>query len=355
MERSTASAGKSNSGTATIVDVAERAGVSRSTVSNVLRGKAVTPALARRVQGAIDELGYTPSVFAQSLAQGQSFSLGVLVPQIGNPFYADLLSGMEREAVRRGYRILIASTEDNSLAERQTIEALLQYRPAGYLVAGLRDVRAAEALIRGELPVVCLDSHTVPESAGLIMLDDRLGMRLAVRHLIEIGHRRIAAVIDSDLDPGRDHRLQGYLEELESAGIGVDERLRIPDRVPPGSREPAPRPAVVDQLIAVEDPPTAVVMGDDLSAIGLIDSLETRGLRVPEDMSVVGFDDVAFSRVGRIALTTVRQPAVAMGERAARILVDHLEADDPEPLASSRETVEPELVIRRTTAPPGGR
>ncbi len=355
MERSTEPTRTGYTGNATIVDVAQRAGVSKSTVSNVLRGKAVTPELARRVRHAIEELGYTPSVFAQGLARRQSRALGVLVPQIGNPFYADMLSGMEREAVRCGYRILLASTGDQPHSERRTIGALLQYRPAGYLVAGLRDVGAAQLLIDRDLPVVCLDSHRVPDSAGLIILDDRLGMRLAVRHLVEAGHRRIAAVIDSDLDPGRDQRLQGYLEELEHAGIGVDERLRIPDRVPPGSREPAPRPAVVDQLMGLDDRPTAVVTGDDLSAIGLIDSLEARGLRVPRDISVVGFDDVAVAGVGRIALTTVRQAAGAMGERAAKILVEHLEAETPEPLARCRETVEPELVIRRTTAPPRSR
>jgi LacI family transcriptional regulator, galactose operon repressor len=336
----------------TIVDVARRAGVSKSTVSNVLRGVAVSPELAGRVRAVIEELGYAPSVFAQSLARQRTHALAAFVPQLGNPFYADLLSGVEHETVARGYRLLISSAEDDIRGERQMLRMLLQYRPAGYIIAGLRDEGAVQNLIERKLPLVFLDTHRVPESAGLVMLDDRLGMRLAVGHLVELGHRRIASVIDSDLDPARDQRLQGYLEGLAEAGIESDPRLRVRDQPAAGSREPAPRPTVVDELLALDDPPTAIVAGDDLGAIGLIDSLETRGVRVPEQMSVVGFDDIAISRVSRIALTTVRQPALAMGRRAATIMVDHLESDAPEELGRYREIVEPELVIRRTTAPP---
>jgi LacI family transcriptional regulator, galactose operon repressor len=339
----------------TVIDVARHAGVSKSTVSNVLRGVSVTPELASRVRAAIDELGYAPSVFAQGLARRQTRSLAALVPQIGNPFYADLLNGMEREAVRRGYRLLMASTEDDVRGERRMLAALLHFRPAGYVVAGLRDEDAAAHLVERQLPLVFLDTHRVPPSAGQVFLDDRLGMRLAVRHLVALGHRRIASVIDSDLDPARDQRLLGYLEALQAEGVDSDPRLRIQDRPAPGNREPAPRPAVVDALLAVDEPPTAVVTGDDLAAIGLIDSLEARGIRVPDDISVVGFDDIAIARVGRIALTTVRQPAVTMGERATTILIDHLESEAPEELGRFREKIEPELVIRRTTAPPGRR
>jgi LacI family transcriptional regulator, galactose operon repressor len=336
----------------TIVDVARHAGVSKSTVSNVIRGVSVTPELAGRVRAAIDELGYTPSVFAQSLARQQTRSLAALVPQIGNPFYADLLCGIERVAVDRGYRLLIASTEDAVRGERGMLETIGQYRPAGYLIANLRDEEAVKHLLARRSPLVLLDTHRVPEQAGLVMLDDRLGMQLAVRHLVQLGHRRIAAVIDSDFDPARDHRLRGYLEGLAEAGLESDPRLRIQDRPAPGSREPAPRPTVVDELLSIDDPPTAIVTGDDLGAIGLIDSLEARGIPVPERMSVVGFDDIAISRVGRIALTTVRQPSVAMGERAATIVIDHLESGEPGDLGRHREVVEPELVIRATTAPP---
>ena len=342
----------SRSGAVTIVDVAARAGVSKSTVSNVLRGVAVTPELTRRVRRAIDELGFTPSVFAQGLAKQRTRSVGALVPRIGNPFYADMLSGMEGESVRRGYRLLIASAEDEASGERRVLATLMHYRPAGCLIAGLRDSAAPDDLLERKLPLVFLDTHRVPPFSGAVIFDDNLGMRLAVRHLVELGHRRIASVIDNNFDPARDHRLSGYVSALEEAGLDFDPRLRIHDQPAVGSREPAPRPAVVDALTSLDDPATAVVCGDDLAAIGLIDSLEARGLSVPEDVSVVGFDDIAISGVGRIALTTVRQPALQMGARAAKILIDHLEMDSPDTLELRREVVEPEMIIRATTAPP---
>ena len=353
MDRSKdSSKAKASNKTVTILDVAKHAGVSKSTVSNVLRGVPVTAALADRVRASIDELGYTPSVFAQSLAGQQTRSLAVFVPLIGNPFYADLLSGIERETVRRGYRLLIASAADDIRSERHMLETLHHYRPAGYLITGLRDPDAVTYLAERNLPLMFLDTHRVPEGAGMVMLDDKLGMQLAVRHLVELGHRRIAAVIDSDLDPARDQRALGYVEALTEAGIAVDPRLRVTDQPDAGRREPAPRPTVVDEVLSLDDPPTAIVAGDDLAAIGLIDSLEARGVRVPDQMSVVGFDDIAVSRVSRIALTTVRQPAMAMGARAASIVIDHLDASNSGELGSYREIVEPELVIRRTTAPP---
>jgi DNA-binding LacI/PurR family transcriptional regulator len=201
------------------------------------------------------------------------------------------------------------------------------------------------------LPVVIVDCHDAPPQAAQIVVDDYLGMKLAVRHVIELGHRRIAAVIDSDVDPGRHRRLAGYHDALAEAGIEADDALRIPDLPSPGSSEPAPRPMVVDRLLDLPDRPTAVMAGDDLSAVGLIDSLEARGISVPSDMSVVGFDDIAWARVSRISLTTVRQPARAMGEAASTALIGHLVDDDEGSLSSFRHLVEPELVIRRTTAP----
>ncbi len=336
----------------TIVDVARHAGVSKSTVSNVLHRRPVRAALRQRVEGAIEELGYVPSAVAQGLANQSTRTIGVLVPRLGNPFYADMLGGIEGIADARAYRLLISSTDALGRTEAQAAESLIHHRPAGYILCGMRDAGVARRLTESGLPVVLVDSHDAPPQAARIVVDDYVGMRLVVRHLVELGHRRIASVIDSDVDPGRHRRLAGYLDALAEAGIEADNALRMPDLVSPGSSEPAPRPAVVDRLLELNDRPTAVVAGDDLSAIGLIDSLEARGLRVPRDMSVVGFDDIAWARVARISLTTVRQPARVMAEMATAALIDHLSGATEQPFSSFRHLVEPELVIRRTTGPP---
>lgn len=336
----------------TIVDVARRAGVSKSTVSNVLHDRPVRAALRDRVETAIAELGYFPSAVAQGLARRGTHTLGVLVPRLENPFYADILGGIEEAAGARGYQLLIASTDAVGRTESQAVGSLLSYRPAGYLLCGMRDAAVAGRLAERDLPIVVVDSHEAPPEAARIVVDDYVGMRLAVGHLVSLGHRRIAAVIDSDVDPGRHRRLAGYVDALREAGIEPDDALRVPDLRSPGSAEPAPRPAVVDRLLESSDPATAVVAGDDLAAIGLIDTLEARGIRVPAQMSVVGFDDIPWARVSRIGLTTVRQPARVIGSEATGALIDHLTGESNLPLSHFRQLVEPELVIRSTTAPP---
>ncbi len=336
----------------TIVDVARRAGVSKSTVSNVVRGRAVTPGLRERVVEATEELGYAPGAVAQGLAGRRTLTVGVMVPRLENPFYAEMLGGIEEAADQDGYQLLVASTDTTGRTEAQAAKALRSYRPAGYLLCGMRDPGVAAELASGAVPTVIVDSHDAPPEAGRIVVDDHLGVRLAVDHLVGLGHRRIAAVIASDVDAGRHRRLAGYIDALDAAGLDADEALRLPDIRSRGASEPAPRPAVVDRLMRLDPRPTAIVAGDDLGAIGLIDTLEARGIRVPTDMSVVGFDDIAWARVGRIGLTTVRQPARAVGKEAATGLIDYLLGRSLEPLSTFRHLVEPELVIRRTTAPP---
>ena len=334
----------------TIVDVARLAGVSKSTVSNVLHDRPVGAALRQRVLAAIEELGYFPSAVAQGLAGRRTRTLGVLVPRLDNPFYAEILVGIEQAADERGYRLLIQSTDLLGRSEAQAVESLIRHRPAGYLLCGPRGGNGAGQLVALGLPVVVVDSHDAPPHTARVVLDDYLGMKLALRHLIGLGHRRIAAVLDGDADPGRHRRLAGYLDGMAEAGVEPDDTLCIPDLPSPGHTEPAPRPGVVDRLLALPNRPTAVVAGDDLSAIGLIDSLESRGIRVPVDMSVVGFNDIPWARVSRIALTTVRQPARAMGELATSALIDHLTSGEPESLSGCNHLVEPELVIRRSTS-----
>jgi DNA-binding LacI/PurR family transcriptional regulator len=163
---------------------------------------------------------------------------------------------------------------------------------------------------------------------------------------VELGHRRIAAAIETDASE-RSERIDGYRAALRDAGIEPDRALELRDERPPGAREPAPRPALATAVTRLGA--TAVVCGDDLVAVGLIDSLEARGVLVPRDVSVVGFDDIALAGVGRIGLTTVRQPAREIGALAARMLAQQIDGRR-EGLAPA--LLEPELVVRRTTAPP---
>jgi LacI family transcriptional regulator len=331
----------------TIRDVASRAAVSKSTVSNVVRGVPnVAPELRAKVERAIAELGYTPSAVARSLVARRTRTLGVTIPSL-EPFYAGVLHGAEGRAVRDGYHLLIGSTEIDDRAP----EALLRRRVDGFLVCGV----LAEDVVRllaGYGPVVLVDPTISGGSFGSVGVDSFLGAQLAVRHLVELGHTRIAALIESEVPEERAERIAGYRAAVMEAGLTLDPRLELRDAPGPGARGPGARTAAVRDFLRLDPRPTAVVAGDDLAAIGLIDAFEARGIQVPGEMSVVGFDDIPFARVRRIGLTTVRQPSVTIGELGADLLIEQLEGRDSRPLSSVQLMVEPELVIRATTGPP---
>jgi LacI family transcriptional regulator len=333
--------------------VAELAGVSKSTVSNVVRGRStVAPQLRLRVEQAVAELGYTPSAVARSLVTRRTDTLGAIVPDLGHPFYADLLRGAERQCVARGFSLIMATTEGRVRDEQKTVESLVAHRCDGYVLCGFSDWSVLAWLEARGMPVAIVDTPTRAAGAAAITVDDHLGALLATQHLIELGHTRIVSVLDSETVTERSRRVAGYVRALDEAGIPLDPALLLRDRRPPGAREPAPRPTLAAQILALEPQPTAVVCGDDMVAIGLMDALEARGFHVPLDISLTGFDDDPLAGVRRIGLTTVRQPAMQMGELAAAVLVDHLRGDDPRDLGSVAELLEPELVIRRSTSPP---
>ena len=331
----------------TILDVAARAGVSKSTVSNVVRGvPSVTPSLRAKVEQAIAELGYTPSAVARSLVGRRTQTLGVTIPSL-EPFYADVVHGAEDRAVKDGYHLLLGSTEIDDRAP----EALLRRRVDGFLVCGVLAEDVVELLARYG-PVVLIDPTLPVGKYASVGVDSFLGAQLAVRHLVALGHTRIAAVIESEVPEERTARIEGFRAALAEAGLPHDERLELRDAPGLDKRGPGARTAVVRELLQLDPRPTAIVAGDDLAAIGLIDAFEARGIDVPRDLSVVGFDDIPFARVRRIGLTTVRQPSVRIGELGADLLIEQLEGRDTRPIASVQRLVEPELVIRGTTGPP---
>jgi LacI family transcriptional regulator len=331
----------------TIRDVALRARVSKSTVSNVVRGVPnVTPVLRAKVERAIAELGYTPSAVARSLVARRTRTLGVTIPSL-EPFYADVLHGAERRARKDGYHLLIGSTEIDDRAP----DALLRRRVDGFLICGFLPHDVVE-LVASHAPVVLVDPAEHRDGFATVGVDGFLGARLAVRHLVELGHTRIAAVIESEIPGERAERIAGYRAALREAGLPVEPGLELRDRVGPGARGPGARSDVAHELLRLSPRPTAVVTGDDLTAIGLIDALEARGVGVPQAVSVVGFDDIEFARVRRVGLTTIRQPSTAIGELAAHVLIEQLDGRDRRPIASIHRVLDPELVIRTTTAAP---
>ena len=336
----------------TILDVASRAGVSKSTVSNVVRGlPGVSEATRVRVRMAIDQLGYRPNVLARQLVQQRGSILGVVVGDLANPFFAEMAKSVERHAAARGYTAMFCNTEGDSQSELAGVETLLEYRVAGIVfLAFSGDSRTMQETLEHQVPVVFLSCKA--DWGDVVSVDDMRGGMLGANHLIESGHRRIAYVSIPELDDQSDvARWQGYGEALQQAGLGPPIRISWS---PPSDH--AEVNGVDRRLLDVFTGPTratAVVASNDVAAIALQEFADRVSLRVPQDLSIIGFDDVPMAGLARIALTTVAQPRDELARLGIATIADRIERKLKGP--SSTILVDVKLVTRRSTAPPSDR
>jgi DNA-binding LacI/PurR family transcriptional regulator len=328
----------------TIYDVARLAGVSTATVSRALNGTAqIAPATRTAIDQAIDQLGYRPNTIARSLVTKSTQTIAFLLPDITNPFYASLVSGIQQHTLLRDHTMLLCTTEGDPEREEQYLDLLRAKQVDGALVDGLvlPPDRIARFVEDG-FPIVCLDRDVDSPSVPLVQVDNRLGARLATEHLLALGHTRIAHVAGADELRISEQRLAGYRDALARAGVAAD-----PDLVVTGSFTEGGGYHATRTLLESGTEPTAVFAANDLSAIGVINAIVESGWRVPDDVSVVGFDDLRLSAFTSPPLTTIHQPAVEIAQRACEILVDLIRG---RPVHRLQYLLEPRLVVRSSTA-----
>jgi DNA-binding LacI/PurR family transcriptional regulator len=327
----------------TIRDIAARAGVSKSLVSRALRGDPeVAPARRSEVQRIARELGYRPNSAARTLVQRRSHAVGVLVNDLHNPFFPELLDGVFAEAASHGMRPPIVTGARDPRDEASAIDDLLELRPDGIVLASpMIRADAIEAASRRVPLVVTSDDVRVP-GIDIVRTDDAGGARLAVDHLVGLGHAAIAAIAGPDVHTAR-QRLRGYVAAMRDHGLGPQVRIVRGDHTEEGGR------AGALALLADGSPPTAILAPNDLAALGVLHALATAGLAVPGDVSVIGFDDIAIASLRHIDLTTVAQQRAEIGALAVRRLVARL----ANPTRTGTRTVlAASLVERSTTEPP---
>lgn len=337
----TAAASARPSGRATISDVARAAGVSVPTVSKVINGRdGVAPATSARVLEVIETLGYESSLIARSLRRSRTDVIGILVTEF-EPFSTELLKGISSAATGTGYELLayagLVSGETHNGWERRSLSRL-----AGTLIDGAIVVTPTTLMPATSVPVVSIDPHTGPEGHAAIDSDNVGGARAATEHLIGLGHRRIAHIRGRDDLASAELRETGYRESLAAAGIPFD-----PGLVRVGGYQTALSAEVARELLTRPDRPTAVFAANDISAIGVLEVAHELGLRVPEDLSVVGFDDVPLAANARPPLTTVAQPLHDLGAEAVRMLLDMLSGRT----VPSHVQLPASLVVRASTGP----
>ena len=329
---------------ASIKDLARIANVSHSTVSRALsRNPLVNQATAERIRRLADEHGYRPSAAARSLVTSRTATVGVVVTNITDPFAAEVVSGIEEAALEHDYSVFLANSNAEPAREVKVVRSFEERRVDGVIVTSSRVGRVyAGLLAKAEVPIVLLNNQHPGEFLHSVMIANPEAATEAVQHLLALGHRRIAYVGDRLGRQSDTERFAGYRVALDYADVPF-----CPEYVVHGDGKPEGGGAAMRRLLALDEPPTAVFCYNDMTALGAMRAIRDAGLRIPEDVSVVGFDDLFVARYMDPPLTTVRQPMRRMGRMAFETL--HSLVSD----AGSGQNIKVpgELIVRQSTAP----
>jgi DNA-binding LacI/PurR family transcriptional regulator len=326
----------------TMEDVAREAGVSRALVSLVFRGKPhVSEQRRTAVLEAAERLGYRLNATASNLARRESRVLALVLIDLLNPIIVDGAEAFQEHAETAGYRVVLGFANRDAQREQAVVETLLQYRPDGLVLVGSRLPTPAIASFARQVPTMLIGRIARDHAIDCIAIDDTRGSALVVEHLAALGHRSIVH-IDGGNGAGAAPRRTGYRRAMTR--LGLSDHIEV---LPGDFTEEAGAEAA-RQLLDRKELPTAVFAGDDLVALGLIEGLRSAGVSVPQQVSVVGFDDTIIARLQSIALTTVSQPIAEMTSLAVEGVTARIRTPDTPRIAT---VVEPHLVERRTTAP----
>lgn len=331
-------------------DVARMAGVSLATVSRALRKPdVVAPETAARVADAVERTGYVYNATAADFTRQRSNLVGLIVFSMRSSIQSELIDGVQNELQAHGYSLIVGNSQYDPGTEAKMIRLFEERKLAGVIVAESTDANRAQLkrLAHGGIPIVLTWELTAEPAFDCVGIDNQEGARIATSHLIDLGHRRIGFIAGRyDRIERVRHRYDGYLAALEDAGIAPDEAL---------CRRGAPNmetgDAAMRSLLAMDNPPTAVFAASDALALGTLAAATDLGLRVPQDVSIVGFDDLDFARFTCPPLTTIRVPVSEMGRLAASIVVKKALHTYPLDAPAERILLPTELVVRGSTAP----
>jgi LacI family transcriptional regulator, galactose operon repressor len=328
---------------ATIRDVAELAGCSTATVSRFFNQKPVSPALQRRVMAAIEALAFSPNVVARNLKLKRSMMLGMIIPDISEPFFPAVVKGVEAVARARDYSLMLFNTQEDAELEAKCVDILAAHQCDGIILIkanGVDEERFRDKLAKLPLPIVYLDR--APDSArDAVVIDNVTGARRGVEHLLRLGHRDIAIVLMPPTISTHHDRLEGYRMALRDYGVEVR-----PEYVAQTESGVPDAYSVTLQLLTSPKPPTAIFATNARLTVGVMAAVQSRGLHCPKDISVLGHDGFDWQDVFHPRLTIVEQPADLLGRKAAELLIQRVTGalDGP----PRRVVLNPDLVIRES-------
>lgn len=328
-------------------DIAREANVSQSTVSRVINNNPrISEATRQRVRKAMERLGYSPNAVARTLITGRSQLLGLVVSNITNPFYPEVIEAIVATATEHDYNVVLCNTQEDLQLQTSYLQLLIEHQVDGaILTSSLLDAEGRLARMAPDtIPIVMVNRTVEGLRVDSVRMNNVAAGRMVARHLVELGHRDLAFVGGLAQTSTNSERLIGFRSELETLGVGLPEEY-----VTHRAFTRASGYELTEGLLALPQRPTALFCADDLIALGAMDAIVDAGLRIPDDISVVGVDDVPAASLRQVALTTVRQPAAEMGRRAVQLLLERIQgAPDAEPIDI---VLRPRLIVRRTSGP----
>lgn len=329
----------------TMRDVARLADVSMATVSNVLNQPAIVkPRTRERVERAIAQLDFVPNSAARHLAAGRSKSIGLVLLDLANPYFLAVARGVEDVAADAGYVVMLFNSADSPEREERALRVLLEQRVSGVLMSPVGTRSTSVSRLRDDGINVVLFDRGGASGECSVAVDDQQGGRLATEHLLESGHRRLVFVGGASHVRQHSARLKGAKLALRNAGIDDDIPIIRDEMTMEGGRRAAAR------ILDMDPRPTAVLCGNDLYAVGVEQGLLAAGVRIPEEVSIVGYDDVEMAAVTAVPLTSVQQPMYAMGRTATELLISEIENPEHQ---HERIQFTPRLVPRASSQPAG--
>jgi LacI family transcriptional regulator len=333
---------------ASVVDVARHAGVSVGTVSNVLnRPDRVSPRTRAKVLAAIEALGFVRNEAARQLRAGRSRTIGLLVLDVRNPFFTDLAAGVEEAATEAGLSVILCNSGDDPIREDHYLGMLQEQRAFGILITPVANQNPRiEEVRRHGTPVVFVDRGSGRRQCS-VSVDDVSGGEMAAAHLLEVGHRRIAFVGGPMSINQVSDRLRGARQAIQAAG-GKPADLSV---IETAGLTVASGRATGQQIAAIPSRrrPTAVLCANDLLALGLLQDMTIRGVQVPGELAIIGYDDIEFASAAAVPLTSIRQPRSQLGKAATQLLME--EALSPDSHQHRQVVFQPDLVVRGSTQP----
>ncbi len=331
---------------ATINDVAKRAGVSITTVSYVLTGKRfVSDDLKKRVHEAMKEVGYRRNNLARSLRLGKTDTIGLVIPDSSNLFFAEISRNIEDIGFENQYTVFFCNSDDNPVKQSKYLDDLIAKQVDGIIFISVSNNKSELVQLKeANIPFVIVDRNETGLEADLVLLDNFAGGRLAVEELISLGHTKIACITGPSMSDPTAERYHAYRKVLEEHDIPLR-----PEYIATGDFRHKGGEMAMNQLLRLPDPPTAVFVCNDMMAIGAIRAINKFGLRVPEDISIIGFDNIPIAEAIMPALTTIAQPIQLIAQKAMELLFSRMRGDTSD--FPQKITLVPELIKRDSCVP----